>query len=110
MFLFMVFIFQAGANAKPTNKAAYMYFVPKIHEVSFLMPAGKTIPFDWKVAEIKPKGEGISLNWDTKLNAKNKQVFFRLTSATDVRENCTLELLLSQSLTVIGILDIRFAH
>jgi unsaturated rhamnogalacturonyl hydrolase len=110
LLLFFTIVFPYVVLANAIQKLDLKYYVPKVQEIAFTMPMGKTIPFDWKVAELKPTGEGISMNWKTKIKAKNKLTLFRLTSATDVREECTLELSLGKSNEVVGVLDVKFAH
>lgn len=92
------------------NKSQYIYHLAKVQTVAFSMPAGKTVPFNWPVAEVPVNGNTIRLNWDRKIKYENKKIRFRITSATDVREQCTLEVSLAASQQKVGTLDIRFAH
>ncbi|MFC3559269.1 glycoside hydrolase family 88 protein [Pedobacter jamesrossensis] len=68
-----------------------------------------TFPFDWLVSEITTNGKDLRLNWSREIK-QAKKVFFRITSATDIREECTLQLLTAKSKKEIGTLDMRFAH
>ncbi|MBC7891709.1 MAG: hypothetical protein H7Y12_05800, partial [Sphingobacteriaceae bacterium] len=74
------------------------------------LPPGKTVPFDWPYAEIPASGEGLKLNWLTGTRLPTGPVLFRITSATDVREMCEVEVLSGKIGQVLGEIDLRFAH
>lgn len=92
------------------KKLPYEYYLAKVQKLPFSMPANKSIPFNWPVAEVPVNGSGILLSWNKSPKQKYTDFRFRVTSATDVREECTLEISLAASKQKIGILDIRFAH
>lgn len=69
-----------------------------------------TFPFDWPVLAIKPNVANIDLSWKKRELTSFNSVFFRITSATDLREEITIELFLKKSKTKVGEMDIRFAH
>ena len=92
------------------NQLSYQYYLAQIETTSFSLPANKTAPFDWPVAEVPVTGNSLVLHWNKKPGRKNRNMRFRITSATDVREECTLEISLALSQQKIGVLDIRYAH
>ncbi|TCD28343.1 hypothetical protein EZ456_06575 [Pedobacter psychrodurus] len=85
------------------------YLMAEITSAPLLSLGDNTIPFNWTVAEIKPDNVGLQMNWSQKLE-KNTDAYFRLTSATDIREECIIELSLASTKRKIGQLDIKYAH
>ncbi|TCC88764.1 hypothetical protein EZ428_19225 [Pedobacter frigiditerrae] len=86
-----------------------MYLMAQVKPASQLFDGNHTFPFDWSVSEIKPNGSSVSLSWEDKLQG-NGSAYFRLTSATDIREECIIELSLANTKKIIGQLDIQYAH
>lgn len=74
------------------------------------LPPGKTVPFDWPYAEIPAGGEGLRLTWPAATRLPTGPALFRLTSATDVREVCQVDVLSGKTDRVLGEIDMRFAH
>lgn len=89
---------------------SHLYLLADVKKETFSLPINKTVPFNWAVSEISVTSNGILFNWVAKHVHLSKQYFFRLTSATDIRETCTLEVLLAKSKQKIGELDISYAH
>ncbi|MBC7888440.1 MAG: glycoside hydrolase family 88 protein [Ferruginibacter sp.] len=96
--------------AMDDKSTQYKYHLAQVETLAFSMPPNKTVPFNWPVAEVPVNGNNILFNWNKKIDPKNKSAWFRITSATDIREECTLEISLASSQQKIGLLDIRFAH
>jgi rhamnogalacturonyl hydrolase YesR len=73
-----------------------------------LLATGKTTPFNWGYCLIGK--EGIEINWAKKDISKTyKFARLRISTATDVRESCVLELVLNKDNTVLGIMDLSYA-
>ncbi len=91
------------------NSSPYKYQLATVQGEPFSMPENKTIPFNWQVAEVSANGTSIRLSWNKRIKL-GRHIRIRLTSATDVREQCALEISLAASMQKIGTLDVRFAH
>lgn len=94
--------------AKNTSKQL-LYLMAQVMPASQLSQGDLTFPFDWAVSEIKPDAASIALSWSHKLQGSGN-AYFRLTSATDIREECIIELSLANTKRRIGQLDIHYAH
>jgi len=86
--------------AKNTSKQL-LYLMAELRSAPQLSQGDHTFPFDWAVSEIKPNGSSVSLSWEDKLQG-NGNAYFRLTSATDIREECIIELSLANTKKIIG--------
>lgn len=109
LLLFFVFILSFSLFANNKYKG-YKYYIGNVSKNKVALPEGKSIPFDWEVGEIGSQGDELLIKWENKIEVTNKNVSFRITSATDVRENCVLQLSTPVSKTVIGVIDIRYSH
>lgn len=89
---------------------SFQYYLSTVKQNKMELPVGKTIPFDWKAVAILGGAENILLTFNDKINAKNKKIWFRITSATDVREDVVVEVKSAKSGKIIGEFDIRYAH
>jgi len=92
------------------SEKPFEYFIAKVKAPLVQLPNQKTIPFDWSVAEMAPDGEPVFFSWNAIEDIDNKHLRFRLTSATDIREECSLELKLANTGERVGLLNIQFAH
>ncbi|WP_198342300.1 glycoside hydrolase family 88 protein [Pedobacter psychrophilus] len=73
-----------------------------------LLDSGKTTPFNWAYHLIDKKG--ISFNWSPNAaNINTKFARFRISTATDVREPCVLEVLLNKNNFKLGEMDLSYA-
>lgn len=90
------------------SSTSYRYQIAVTKAVPFSLPANKSVPFNWAVAELPVNASSIQFSWSKKINPKGSTIQFRLTSATDVREECVLELATANQ--IIGTLDVRYAH
>jgi unsaturated rhamnogalacturonyl hydrolase len=75
------------------------------------LPKNKSIPFDWNYAEIPSKGEGLKFSWS--INIKDyeiKNLYLRITSGTDIREEVEVSVLLAKSKIVLAKLKMDYAH
>lgn len=88
----------------------YSYHLAKVSGSAPRLPEGKYIPFDWTFSEILANKEGIQLTWEQKAPTLKQPARLRITSATDVREICKLEVKTAKTGQKVGELDIRFAH
>ncbi len=87
----------------------YTYHLARVSGPSPTLPEGKYIPFDWTFSEILANGDTVRLTWEQKVPQHNQPIRLRITSATDVRELCKLEVKTGSGQR-LGELDIRFAH
>ena len=92
------------------EKLSYSLLQGTINDkVTLRLAAGKATPFNWTYHLID--STGISIEWDN--DKVNTDVFpvarFRISTATDVREPCLLEINLTQSGEKLGELDIKYA-
>ncbi len=87
--------------------SSYQYLLVKVEGSKNNLPSDKYIPFDWAFIEISAGNEGVKLSWKT--IPKNSSLRLRITSATDVREVCILEIKTTISGKKIAEWDIRFA-
>ena len=75
------------------------------------LPINKSIPFDWNYAEIPADGERLKLNWSIDLNQiKMKNLYMRITSATDIREEVEVSVVLAKSRKQISTIKMDFGH
>ncbi|MCY7352035.1 MAG: glycoside hydrolase family 88 protein [Cytophagaceae bacterium] len=87
----------------------YAYHLAEVTAPPATLPSDGYVPFDWAVSEIRGDGEGVKLTWKGPISHPSAPVRFRLTSATDVREVCILEVKTARSGKGLGTLDMRFA-
>lgn len=111
-------IFCIVSSAVPSN----LFAVPKKKKKQWLLarvsnknknrlPINKSIPLDWNYAEIPADGEGLKLSWDSNNNDfESKNLFLRITSATDVREEVEIRIVLVNSGEQIAKFKMDFAH
>lgn len=83
------------------------YFLADVEEQKVVLPPDKTIPLDWPFSEVPVDGV-VSLMWQ-KIESANGPMLLRLTSATDVREECSIEARLTKSGISLGVFDVRFS-
>ncbi|MDX9749141.1 MAG: glycoside hydrolase family 88 protein [Paludibacter sp.] len=93
-----------------TTQEQFRYYVSTVKQNNHVLPLEKTIPFDWKATAILENIENGLFAFNERITAKNKKIWFRITSATDVREEIVVEIKSAKSGTVIGEFDIRYAH
>jgi len=105
-----VFCVPGSVWSKGERKLPYQYWLAQVELLPFSLPQNKTVPFDWPVAEIPADGKMVFLKWNSKTVPTNKTFRLRITSATDVREACMLEISLAGSEQKIGNVNIQFAH
>jgi unsaturated rhamnogalacturonyl hydrolase len=75
------------------------------------LPFNKSIPFDWNYAEIPTIGEGLKMIWTIdEIDFEIKNLYMRITSATDSREEVEVSVVLAKSGTVISKIKMDFAH
>lgn len=75
------------------------------------LPINKSIPFDWNYVEIPIGGESLKLNWPINLNQiKVKNLYLRITSATDIREEVEVSVVLAKSKIQIAKIKMDFGH
>lgn len=76
-----------------------------------VLAKGLRVPFGWAAKPVV-SGEGIvtELHWEQQPALLADHARFRITVAVDVRENKRIEVFSLHTGTVIGSLDIRFAH
>ncbi|MBC8154374.1 MAG: glycoside hydrolase family 88 protein [Bacteroidetes bacterium] len=91
------------------QKPPYQYILANQSGATPLLPADRYIPFDWAFNEIPVQGEGPTLTWNPAGATKRSQATLRLTSATDVREDCLVGVKTAVSGKTIGVLTVRFA-
>lgn len=73
-----------------------------------LLATGKTSPFNWAYRLIGK--EGVSVTWlKSDINKTYNFARFRLSTATDVREPCVLEIILNKDNSKLGIMDLSYA-
>lgn len=97
-------------QAIPANNALpYRMVAGEILDISGpQLAVGKSTPFNWGYSLID--STGISIQWKGKINTTNLPFArFRLSTATDVRESCVLEVKLAKDNTTLGQLDISYA-
>ncbi|GAB2558915.1 glycoside hydrolase family 88 protein [Spirosoma areae] len=114
----------AAAFGKEPTAVPYRYVLATPSGAKPPLPADRYIPFDWAfdeipaagtpAADVPVQGEGVKLTWNQADIRKNSRAAgasarLRLTSATDVREACTIAVKTAVSGKVVGVLDIRFA-
>ncbi|MEJ7768688.1 MAG: glycoside hydrolase family 88 protein [Chitinophagaceae bacterium] len=96
--------------AKLLKSSNYKYHLLKVQSPPFSLPANKTVPFNWPVAQVAANGNNVVLNLKGKIKRPGTNIRLRITSATDVREECILEVLSAATQRKIGLFDIRYAH
>ncbi len=103
----------AAAFGKQPMATPYRYVVADRLENQPALPAGRYIPFDWAFGEIAGPGEGIKLSWQRSSikysRTSGQSARLRITSATDVREECLITVKTAASGRTVGTFDIRFA-
>lgn len=75
------------------------------------LPINKSIPFDWNYAEIPADEQGLKLScslYDNDIEVNS--LYMRITSATDVREEVEVSVVLAKSRKQICIVKMNFAH
>ncbi len=117
------------AFGKKPIAAPYRYVPARWSGPKPILPADRYVPFDWAIGEVLAagvpatgvpaandpvQGGGAKLTWKpvdvSSINlATGSSVRLRITSATDVRENCMLSVKTAVSGKVVGSFDIRFA-
>lgn len=109
----------AAAFGKQPMAAPYRYVVANRVAGQPPLPADRYIPFDWAFAEIPAagapgQGDGLKLTWNQSTSTQNNRATgpsarLRITSATDVREECSIAVKTAVSGRTVGTLDVRFA-
>ncbi len=76
-----------------------------------VLPKDKSIPFDWPFAEVPASGStGLAMRWKNIPKKNVAGVYFRITSATDMREEVEVNIVLATSQIVIGKIVMNYAH
>lgn len=92
------------------KSAPYRYALAQVSGSPANLPADRYVPFGWSVSEVPVQGGSAKLGWQSGDSIqKNESARLRLTSATDVREDCELTVKTTVSGKLIGVLDVRFA-
>lgn len=88
---------------------AYSYLLAKVSGGEAVLPIDKYIAFDWAFSEISAENNTIKLSWNHAIPNKNESAHLRITSATDVRQELSLEVRTAISGKKIADWDLRFA-
>ena len=96
------------ADGKP-DKVLYNLLQGTINNIARLhLAEGKATPFNWAYQIID--STGITIEWNKEVNTDSFPFArFRISTATDVREPCVLEILLKDSREKLGEMDISYA-
>jgi len=101
-------LFQEKVFSFPNPKLP-KWLLAKIINPNSAIPIDKTIPFDWSFTEIPSNDNGLKLIWQEQPKL-SKSIHFRITSATDIREEVLVGVFLSNSGKLISNLEMSFAH
>ncbi|RIV27180.1 hypothetical protein DYU11_02385 [Fibrisoma montanum] len=98
-----------SARVKGNGTKPYQYMLAEKIAEENTPSADFYVPFGWGASRVPSAGPGLTLVWKPASSAISQPARLRISSATDVREVCTVLVKTATSGQEVGVIDVRYA-